>query len=118
MCLYLKITENFMFPFSGLFLVYYYYFIPWRVFHCIIIIILSLLTSFSHQHRLMVFHWSLSNCKSLLVPSILVDLSNVEFWMVSTRPLSSNSFCHLTLAFGDHSKCTNYNWYHCHFHVS
>ena len=43
----------------------------------------------------MVFHWSLSNSKSLQVfrtfLSILADLSNVVVWMVSTRPIISKS---------------------------
>ena len=44
---------------------------------------------------LMVFHWSLSESKSLQVSrtllSILAVLNNVEVWMVSTRPLISKS---------------------------
>ena len=43
----------------------------------------------------MVFHWSLSDSKSLQVSrtllSILADLNNAEVWMVSTRPLISKS---------------------------
>ena len=43
----------------------------------------------------MIFQWSLSDCKSFQVSrtllSILVDLRNVVVWMVSVRPLISNS---------------------------
>ena len=43
----------------------------------------------------MVFHWSLSDNKSLQVPrthlSILAVLSNVVIWIVSTRPPTSKS---------------------------
>ena len=43
----------------------------------------------------MVFHWSLSDCKSLQVTrillSILANVNNVTVWMVSTRPLISKS---------------------------
>ena len=53
--------------------------------------------SFLHQRKLMVFHWSLRDSKSLQVSrtlfSILVDLNNAIVWMVSdfsvffTKPL-------------------------------
>ena len=53
--------------------------------------------SFSHQHQLMVFHWSLSSSESPQVSrtflSILAVLNNVVVWMVSTRPLISKSSC-------------------------
>ena len=43
----------------------------------------------------MIFHWSLSDSKSLQVSgtllSILAILNNVVLWMVSTRPLISES---------------------------
>ena len=49
--------------------------------------------SFSHQCKLMVFHWSLSDSKSLQVSrtllSILVVLHNAVVSMVSIRPLTS-----------------------------
>ena len=49
----------------------------------------------------MVFHWSLSNWKSLQVcrtlPRIPSDLSNAVVWMVSTRSLFSKTY----------SPCTN-----------
>ena len=48
----------------------------------IILIIILLLVSFSHQFELVVFHWSLSDCKSPLIymtlQSILVDLKSNE----------------------------------------
>ena len=54
-----------------------------------------LLESFSHQCKLMVFHWSLSDSKSPQVSrtllSILAVLNNVVVWMVSTRPPTSKS---------------------------
>ena len=52
--------------------------------------------SFSHQHKPIVSHWSLSDNKSLQVYRtllrILADLNNAVVWMVSTRPLISKSF--------------------------
>ena len=43
----------------------------------------------------MLFHWSLSDSKSIFVSrtflSILGDLNNTVIWMVSTRPLISKS---------------------------
>ena len=68
----------------------------------------------SHQHQLVVFQWSLSDSKSPQVSriliTILVNFNNSVVWIVSSdfepfQPL---------LAFKDHSKCTNYNWYHYH----
>ena len=50
---------------------------------------------FLHQRLLMVFHWSLNDSKSPQVSrtylSILIDLNDVEVWMVSSRPLISKS---------------------------
>ena len=50
---------------------------------------------FSHQRRLMVFHWSLSDSKSPQVSRtllrILAVLNNAVVWMVSTRPPTSKS---------------------------
>ena len=52
----------------------------------------------------MFFHWSLSDSKSPQVSrtllSILADLNNVIVWMVSTRPLFSNSPNTFTNRFG------------------
>ena len=49
--------------------------------------------SFSHQRSLMVFYWTLSDCKFpqifRMLLTILVDLNNSVIWMVSTRPLIS-----------------------------
>ena len=51
--------------------------------------------SFSHQLKLMIFYWSLSEKKSSQVSrtflSILADLSNALVWIVSTRPFISKS---------------------------
>ena len=45
----------------------------------------------SLSHPLMVFHWSLSDCKSSKVSrtllSTLADLNNALVWMISTLPL-------------------------------
>ena len=57
--------------------------------------LLLLLNSFSHQRQLMVFHWSLSDSKSPQVfrtlHSILAVLNNVVVWMVSIPPPTSKS---------------------------
>ena len=64
----------------------------------IIIVIISLLVSFSYQREIVIFHKSLSDCKSL---SIRVD---------STMPCSDFQFLQMFfLAVGDRSKCANYN---------
>ena len=48
----------------------------------------------------MVFHWSLSDCKSSQISrtllSILADLDNDVVWIASTRPLISKSSCPCT----------------------
>ena len=66
----------------------------------------------------MVFRWSVSDNNSSQVSrtllSILADLSNAVLWMHSTCPLISKSSNPLTKYFGNHSKCTNYSWYHRH----
>ena len=50
---------------------------------------------FSHQRKLMVLHWRLSDSKSPQVSrtllSILAVFNNAVVWMVSTRPLTSIS---------------------------
>ena len=57
-------------------------------------IIILLLKGFSHQCKLMVFHWSLSESKSSQVfrtlPSILGDLSNAVVWTLSTSSPSTS----------------------------
>ena len=59
------------------------------------IIIIILLLSFSHQYKLIVFHWSLSDSKSPQVSrtllSILANLNNGVVWMVSACLSISNS---------------------------
>ena len=85
----------------------------------------SLIMSLSHQHQLVVFHWSLSDSKSLQVScsvlmSIQADLNYAVICMVSIFLLISN-FSRLFFFFSkpleDHSKHTNYNWYHIHHHI-
>ena len=59
--------------------------------------------SFSHQHYLMVFHWSLNDIKSLqdskTLLSILADVNNSVVWMVTTRPPIFKSSSPLTKPF-------------------
>ena len=61
----------------------------------IIIIIIIYSLEFSHQHKLMVFHWRLSDSKSPQVSrilfSILAVFNNAVVWMVSTRSPTSKS---------------------------
>ena len=61
---------------------------------CFIIIIITH-ESFSHQRKLMVFHWRLSDSKSHQVSrtllSILPVFNNAVVWKVSTRPPTSKS---------------------------
>ena len=60
-----------------------------------IIIIITIITSLSHQRYLVVFHWGLDNTKFPLASStllcILADLNDVVIWMVSIRPPISDS---------------------------
>ena len=57
--------------------------------------IMILLFEFSHKIWLIIFYWSLSENKSPQISgtllSILADLCNVAFWMVSSCPLISKS---------------------------
>ena len=59
--------------------------------------------SFSHQHQLMVFQWSVSYSKSPQVSwtflSILADLNSAFVWIVSTRVLTSSSSSPITNPF-------------------
>ena len=59
------------------------------------IIIIFTYQSFSHQRKLMIFHWRLSDSKSPQVSrtflSILAIFYNAVVWMVSTRPPTSKS---------------------------
>ena len=61
----------------------------------IVVVIILLLESFSHEHYRMVFHWSLSDSNSPQISwtllSILADLNNAVVWTVSTRPVISKS---------------------------
>ena len=61
-----------------------------------------LLDNFSHQCKLMVFPWSLSDSKSPQISwtllSILADLNNAVVWTVFTHPIISKSS----------SPCTNH----------
>ena len=45
--------------------------------------------------------------------SMLADLSNAVVWDGFLYILQ---FVISSAPFGDHSKCTNYDWYYCHFH--
>ena len=61
----------------------------------IIIIIIIYSLEFSHQRKLMVFHWSLSDSKypqvSRTLLSILAVFNNAVVWIVSTRSPTSKS---------------------------
>ena len=80
-----------------------------------------LLKSFSPQHLQLVSRWSLIDSKSpqffWTLLSNLADLSDTVAWMVSTCPLISKSFSPLYQSLGHRSKCTNYDWNHCHLHL-
>ena len=71
-------------------IIYYYYY---YYYYC-----------FSHQRQLLVFHWSLSDCKSVQVsrnlPSVLTDVNNAVVWMVSAHNLISKSSNPLTNPLG------------------
>ena len=66
----------------------------------IIIIIIIIIGSFSHHRLLVFFHSSLSYSKSPQVSgtllSIMGDIKNVVFWIVTTCPVISRSFSPLT----------------------
>ena len=68
--------------------------LAWRIIIIIIIIIIYSL-EFSHEHKMMVFHWRLSDSKSPQVSrtllSILAVFNNAVVWMVSTRTSTSKS---------------------------
>ena len=85
----------------------------------IIIIICSL--EFSHQRKLMVFHWRLSDSKSPQVSrtllSILAVFNNAVVWMFSTRSPTSKSSRPFNNPLVTVPKVTNHNWYNCHLHV-
>ena len=64
------------------------------------------------------FHWDPSDSKcpqiSWTLLSILTDLNDAVIWMVFILPHIANSYCFLFNPFGDHSKCPNNDWNHCH----
>ena len=66
--------------------------------------------------------WDLSDRKSLQVSRILLfirdDFNNAVVWIVSARPPISKFSSSSTKSFSECTERTNYNWYHCHFHVS
>ena len=70
---------------------------------------------------LFVFYWGFINCKSLQVSrtllSILADFNSAVIWMVSFLSLIIEFIDSLFLVLRDSSKCSNYDWYYCHFHV-
>ena len=74
------------------FFVDYYKFIIVTIF--IIIVIIIIIAHFSHQLTLMVFHWSVSDSKSLQLSrtllSTLADLNNAIVWIILVRPPMSN----------------------------
>ena len=69
-------------------------------------IIILILASFSHEHYLLVFHWSVSDCKSSqvfqILLSILAILNNAVVCMVSILPLISSSSSLLWIPFQVH----------------
>ena len=73
----------------------------------IIIIIISLFASFSHQHQLMVVYWILNNNKSPQVSRTLLGiLANLNNPVISVL-LIFNSSSHLSKPSGTCSKRTN-----------
>ena len=88
----------------------------------IIIIVILFFLEFSTATFTEVFHKSLIGSKpsqiSKTLLSILVDFSNVIFWIVSTCPLISKSSRPFTNPSGDRSKCTYNDWYYRYFHIS
>ena len=76
----------------------------------------------SSQFFFVVFHWSLKDNKSpqvsMTLLSILADPNTAVVWMVSLLSLIFSSPRIFPRSFGDRSKFTNYNRYHCHFHIS
>ena len=87
----------------------------------LLLVVVIILESFSHQLTLMVFHCSLSDSKSPQVSrtllSILAALNNPEVWVVSAHPLISKSSNPFINFFGNCTMSTNYNSYNRHFHV-
>ena len=66
----------------------------------------------------MVSHWSLRDSKSSLASNTIItaaDLNHAVVWMVSTRPLISNSSSLFINLFCGCTKRTKYNWYRSHY---
>ena len=65
---------------------------------------LLLLEIFPHQHKMIVFHWSLSDSEppkiSRTLLNILTDLNNAVVWIVSALPSIYNSFKPFTKPYG------------------
>ena len=61
----------------------------------LLLLLLFFFSSISQQHQLVVFHWSLSDNKSLQISttllSILPNLRNAVIWMILILPHISNS---------------------------
>ena len=87
----------------------------------IIIIIILFIVNFLHQHQVVFFHLNLRDSKFLQVSRILlyilVDFNNAIVRIVKILSLVYSSLAFFLEVFTNHSKCTNYNWSHCHFHV-
>ena len=60
--------------------------------------------------------WSLLNLSDNKSPQVSRTLLSIltDLWRVSFLTLISHSFSPIFQAFGDRSKCSNYNWYHRH----
>ena len=73
---------------------------------------------FSHKSYLEILHWILSSNKFTQVSKILLIIQSIKavVWLVTILPLISISTSFFRV-FWDHSKCSNYNWYHCHLDV-
>ena len=91
----------------------------WYVKVIIIIIIIQLLARFSHQLMLVSFHWGLSDSKFPRVSTNLLYIFRRSQLCLDgfDSYIDFQFFQSLFQAFRDGSKCTNYNWYHCHLHV-
>ena len=79
---------------------FFFFFFSFRIYYFSVLVSLllfNLFESFSHQRKLMVFHWILSDSKTPQVSrtllSILDDPNNTVVGMLLTRPLISKSSC-------------------------
>ena len=111
----LKITVKYIF------VVFFNLFFHWCLsFEKLQVISFYSFESFSLQHQLKIFNWSLSDSKSPQVSrtllSILANFNSVVVWMVSTYIFISNS----SSLFTNPSVtvvCTPLTIDHCHFHI-